>query len=386
MGADIRRIGVIMNGVTGRMGRTQHLARSICAIRDDGGLPIGDGRALMPEPVLVGRNPQKLEELSRTFGVDAWSTDLEACLSEPSNEIYFDAQVTNARPDAVEAAIAAGKAVYCEKPVAADLKSALALLAKAVDAGVPTGVVQDKLWLPGIRKLRRLLDMGFFGRLLSVRGEFGYWVFDGAGGDSQRPSWNYRREDGGGIIFDMLPHWRYLVDNLFGQVRRVMCVGATHVPTRYDEQGEAYEATADDAAYTLMELEGGPVVEINSSWCVRVYRDDLLQLDVDGTDGSAVVGLHEVRTQHAGQTPRFVWNPDEERPHDYRADWQTVPDVEPARNAFRAQWELFLRHVALSEPYHWDMREGVKGVQLAELALESWRTRRWVDVPPLEEG
>jgi predicted dehydrogenase len=378
-----RPIGIIMNGVTGRMGTNQHLIRSIVAIRDEGGLPLPDGGRLLPDPILVGRNEPKLRALAEAHGIARWSTDLDACLRNPDDTIYFDAQTTDRRAPAVRAAIAAGKHVYCEKPIATDLATALELARLAREAGVKNGVVQDKLWLPGLLKLKRLVDSGFFGRILSVRGEFGYWVFEGDWQAAQRPSWNYRQEDGGGIIVDMLCHWRYVLDNTFGAVRAVSCLGATHIPERRDEGGRPYEATADDAAYATFELEGGIIAQINSSWCVRVYRDELFSLQVDGTHGSAVAGLRECKAQGRVNTPKPVWNPDIPNPFDFRADWLDVPNNAEMENAFKVQWALFLKHVAGDAPFRYDLLEGAKGVQLAELGLRSWRERCWVDVPEL---
>ena len=376
-------IGIIMNGVTGRMGTNQHLIRSIVAIRDQGGVALPDGDAIMPDPILVGRSEHKLRALAAAHGVERWSTDLDACLANPHDTIYFDAQTTTRRAAGVRAAVAAGKHIYCEKPIAADLATALELARLARAAGVKNGVVQDKLWLPGLRKLKRLVDSGFFGRILSVRGEFGYWVFEGDWQPAQRPSWNYRKEDDGGIIIDMLCHWRYVLDQIFGPVRAVSCLGATHLPERVDEQGKPYRATADDAAYATFELEGGIIAQINSSWCVRVYRDELFMLQVDGTEGSAVAGLRECRAQHRANTPRAIWNPDIPSPIDFWENWQEVPDNTVFDNAFKVQWELFLKHVARDEPFPWDLVEGAKGVQLAELGLRSWAERRWLEVPEL---
>jgi predicted dehydrogenase len=379
----LHNIGIIMNGVTGRMGTNQHLIRSIVAIRDQGGVALPDGDAIMPDPILVGRSEHKLRALAAAHGVERWSTDLDACLANSRDTIYFDAQTTTRRAAGVRAAVAAGKHIYCEKPIAADLATALELARLTRSAGVKNGVVQDKLWLPGLRKLKRLIDSGFFGRILSVRGEFGYWVFEGDWQPAQRPSWNYRKEDDGGIIVDMLCHWRYVLDSLFGPVRAVSCLGATHIPERVDEQGQPYAATADDAAYATFEIEGGIIAQINSSWCVRVYRDELFSLQVDGTHGSAVAGLRECRAQQRVHTPRPVWNPDIPNPIDFWDTWQEVPDNVIFENAFKIQWELFLRHVARDEPFRWDILEGAKGVQLAELGLRSWAERRWLDVPEL---
>jgi predicted dehydrogenase len=379
-----RRIGIIMNGVTGRMGTHQHLLRSIAAIRSDGGLRLPDGGVLVPDPLLVGRDQAKLEALAARAAGVPWTTDLDAALANPAYEIYFDAQTTNRRADAVRRAIAAGKHVYCEKPSAATTGDALDLYRRAKAAGVKHGVVQDKLWLPGVCALKDLVARGFFGRILSIRGEFGYWVFEGDAVPAQRPSWNYRAEDGGGIIADMFAHWRYVLDEVFGRVTAVSCLGARHIDRRWDEAGRPYAATADDAAYATFELEGGIVAQVNSSWCVRVRRDDLLTLQVDGTKGSAVAGLRGCWTQTAAATPRPVWNPDVESGADYRSDWERVAVPGGQVNAFRAEWELFLRHVASGEAFPWDLLAGARGVQLAELGLESWRTRAWVTVPSLE--
>ncbi|HWZ30945.1 MAG TPA: Gfo/Idh/MocA family oxidoreductase [Bryobacteraceae bacterium] len=379
-----KNIGIIMNGVTGRMGTNQHLVRSILAIREQGGIPLDDGTQLWPEPILVGRNEAKVRELAAAHGISRFSTNLEACLADPANSIYFDAQTTSRRAEALRAAILAGKHVYCEKPVADSLTGALALVKLARDRGVRHGVVQDKLFLPGIRKLKRLIDSGFFGRMFSIRGEFGYWVFEGDWQPAQRPSWNYRSEDGGGIVVDMLSHWRYVLDHTFGKVKRVSCLCATHIPKRWDEDGKPYNCTAEDTAYASFEIDGGVVAQMNSSWCVRVYRDELLQLQVDGTHGSAVAGLRDCRTQHRANTPKPVWNPDIANTVDFFDGWQEVPGNQSFDNAFKVQWEMFLRHVELGAPFPHDLLEGARGVQLAELALASSREGRWMDVPELE--
>jgi len=382
-GMRTHKIGIIMNGVTGRMGTNQHLQRSLLAIRQQGGVRINAEETIMPEPVLLGRNAAKLEALAEQSGSLLWTTDLDKALADPGNLIYFDAQTTNIRAESVTKAIAAGKHIYCEKPSSNSLESALGLYRLARKAGVKHGVVQDKLWLPGMLKLRMLRDTGFFGRMMSVRGEFGYWVFEGDAVSPQRPSWNYRKEDGGGIILDMLCHWRYLLDNLFGKVKAVSCLGATHIPMRWDEAGRPYKSTADDSAYATFELEDGIVAHFNSSWCVRVRRDDLLTVQVDGSRGSAVAGLRNCWVEPYGATPRPVWNPDVESPLNYFDGWQKTPDQENYDNAFKKQWELFLLHVVKDAPFPWNLLEGAKGVQLAELGMESWRRRAWVEVPEL---
>ncbi|WP_220392891.1 Gfo/Idh/MocA family protein [Chitinophaga lutea] len=379
----VHRIGIIMNGVTGRMGTNQHLLRSIVPIIQQGGVKISDTEYIMPEPVLVGRNHTRLQQLAEKSGIGAFTTDLKGVLSDPAYTIYFDAQTTGRRAQSIRQAVAVGKHIYCEKPVASETAVALELHRLCEQAGVKHGVVQDKLWLPGLMKLKRLMQQGFFGRILSVKGEFGYWVFEGHSIPAQRPSWNYRKEDEGGIILDMLCHWRYVLDNLFGAVKAVSCLGATHIPERIDEQGNPYACTADDAAYATFELEGGIIAHFNSSWTTRVRRDDLLTLQVDGTHGSAVAGLRECYTQHYGNTPKPVWNPDIEQPVRFFDGWAKVPDQETYDNAFKAQWELFLRHVVKNDPFPWDLKEGAKGVQLAEKGLESWAKRCWINVDPL---
>jgi predicted dehydrogenase len=380
-----RRIGIIMHGVTGRMGTNQHLVRSILAIRAEGGVMLADGTRLMPDPILVGRSPARLEALADAHGLDKWSVDLDAVLEDPAYEVFFDAASTQLRASLLEKAIAAGRHVYCEKPIAATTADAVRVWRRAEERGIRHGVVQDKLWLPGLLKLQRLIRAGFFGRILSVKGDFGYWVFEGDWQEAQRPSWNYRKADGGGIILDMLCHWRYVLDTLFGEVQGVFCLGANHIPERVDEGGRRYAADADDGAYAIFALAGGIIAQINSSWCTRVRRDDLAVFQVDGTHGSAVAGLTRCFVQPRVATPRPVWNPDAGITPGFHRDWQEVPDNQVWGNAFKAQWTLFLRHVAGDlEGFRWSLREGAKGVQLAELGLESWRQRRMLDVPPLE--
>ena len=375
---------MIMNGVTGRMGTNQHLVRSIVAIRAQGGVALGNGDRVMPDPILVGRNEEKLAQLAAAHGIARWTTKLDAALRNPEDTLFFDAATTKLRAKLLHKAIAAGKDIYCEKPIAENLKDALAVARAAGKAGVRHGVVQDKLFLPGLLKLKTLIDAGFFGRIISVRGEFGYWVFEGDWQSAQRPSWNYRKKDGGGIILDMLCHWRYVLDNLFGDVKSVSCLGATHIPRRWDENGKAYKVDVDDSAYATFELAGGVIAHINSSWCTRVRRDDLVTLHVDGTHGSAVAGLQKCWSQARVNTPRPVWNPDVAQPIRFFETWSEVPDHMSYDNGFKSEWEMFIRHLFEGAPFKWTLLEGAKGVQLAEAGLRSWKERRWIDIPPLQ--
>ncbi|MGN9779384.1 Gfo/Idh/MocA family protein [Micromonospora sp. H33] len=377
-------IGIVINGVTGRMGYRQHLVRSLLAIREQGGLPLRDGSRLWPELLLVGRNETKLREIADRHGLTGWSTDLATSLARPDMHIYFDAQVTSEREKSLRSAIEAGKHIYTEKPTAEDLSGAVDLARRADAAGLKHGVVQDKLFLPGLRKLDRLVKGGFFGRVLSIRGEFGYWVFEGDWQPGQRPSWNYRVADGGGITCDMFPHWHYVLEQIFGRVTAVTAHITTHIDQRWDEEGAPYRATADDAAYGIFEIEGGIVAQINSSWAVRVYRDELVEFQVDGTHGSAVAGLRNCRIQHRATTPKPVWNPDLPSTEDFRAQWQLVPDNDEFDNGFKAQWELFLRHVVEDTPYTWDLWAGARGVQLAELGVQAAREGRRIEIPELD--
>jgi predicted dehydrogenase len=376
-----RTVRIAVNGVTGRMGYRQHLTRSLLAIRADGGVPLRDGTRVLPEVLLVGRDERKLADIARRHDIEAYTTSLDEALGDPSVDIYFDSLVTTEREKTLTQAIEAGKHVYTEKPTAMSLDGALQLATLARTAGIKHGVVQDKLFLPGLIKLRSLLDSGFFGRVLAVRGEFGYWVFEGDWRPAQRPSWNYRKADGGGIVADMFCHWRYVLDHVIAPVRAVTSRAVTHVPNRIDERGEVYAADADDAAYAIFELDGGVIATMNSSWVTRVYRDELLTLQVDGTLGSAVAGLHGCAIQSRDATPMPVWNPDEPSDDDFRSQWQPVPQIGPPVNAFRRQWELFLAHVVDDTPFPWDLVEGAKGVQLAEAGLESSRTGQRIELP-----
>jgi predicted dehydrogenase len=383
-----QRLGIIMHGVTGRMGMNQHLIRSIVAIRNQGGVTLSNGDKVMPDPILIGRNAEKIEALARAHRIERWGTDLDKALLDKDDTVFFDAGTTQMRPTLLAKALRAGKHVYCEKPIATTLAEAMGIAQAAEKSGLKHGAVQDKLFLPGLRKLDMLRRSGFFGRMLSLRLEFGYWVFEGDLQPIQRPSWNYRAEDGGGMILDMMCHWRYVLDNLFGEVKAITCLGATHIPQRWDEAGKPYAATADDAAYAIAELvghNGEPVIaQLNMSWATRVNRDDLVTFHVDGTHGSAVATLTGCKAQSRVATPRPVWNPDVKNTMHFSEQWQDVPDTEVYDNGFKIQWEHFIRHVVEDAPYTWTLPEGAKGVQLVEAALQSWKERRFVDVPSLQ--
>lgn len=379
-----QRLGIIMNGVTGRMGMNQHLIRSIVAIRNQGGVTLKNGDRVMPDPILIGRNAEKVQALANAHGIKRWSTDLDAALKNKEDTLFFDAATTQMRASLLQKAMKAGKDIYCEKPVSDSLKDAMDLVKAAKKAGIKHGVVQDKLFLPGLLKLKLLIDSGFFGKILSVRGEFGYWVFEGDWQPAQRPSWNYRKKDGGGIILDMVCHWRYVLDNLFGNVESVSCLGATHIPKRWDENGKPYVNDVDDAAYATFELEGGAIAQMNMSWCTRVRRDDLVTFHVDGTHGSAVAGLQKCWSQSRVNTPRPVWNPDVPQTINFFDTWSEVPGVGNYDNGFKVEWEMFIRHLFDGTPFKWTLLEGAKGVQLVEAALKSWKERRWIDVPALK--
>ena len=372
-----------MNSVTGRMGTNQHLIRSIDAIIKQGGVHVAPDEVIMPDPILVGRNEAKLKALVESTSATKFTTDLDSVMQDPDYPVYFDAQTTLRRYAAVKQAAEAGKHVYCEKPTAIKTGDAVELFNICEKAGVKNGVVQDKLWLPGLLKLKRLMECDFFGEIASVRIEFGYWVYEGHSIPAQRPSWNYRKEDGGGMAIDMLCHFRYVVDNLFGDIKAINCLASTHIKERVDEQGKPYKCTADDSCYSTFELDNGVIVHLNASWNVRVRRDDLLTIQVDGSKGTAVAGLRECWIQHYGSTPKPVWNPDIPQPIDFYKNWDQVPEQESYDNAFKVQWELFLRHVVLDEPFRWNLLEGAKGVQLADLGLQSSDERMWKEINEL---
>jgi len=378
-----RRIGIILHGATGRMGTNQHLRRALLAFRDEGGLALANGDRLVPDPILVGREPGKLSALASALKIERWTTDLDAALSDRGDTIFFDCAATGTRPALAKRAIAAGKHIYIEKPTAPTLAEALELARLATRAGLKNGVIQDKLFLPGLQKLKLLRDSGFFGQILAVRLEFGYWIFDGEQQPAQRSSWNYKKREGGGLVLDMYSHWRYIIDRLIAPATRISALIKTHVPRRRDERGEPYAVDVEDGAYALLELEGGIPVTLTSSWATRVRRDDLMTIQIDGTAGSAVAGLHHCRIQPLAATPKPQWNPDAPQSMNFHEQWQLVPDNAVYPSSFRRCWELFLRHVAEDAPFVPTLLEGAKGVQLAEAAYQSARDRRWIDLPAL---
>jgi len=371
-----QRLGVILSGVTGRIGVNQHLGRALVPLRDTP-IVLANGNHLVIDPVLVGRNAAKLEQVAKRFGIERWTTDLDAALSDTRDTLFFDSATTNLRFDNVRRALAAGKHVFCDKPLSPTHAQALQLTEIAQRARLKNGVVMANLWLPGLRKLKTLTDAGFFGRVLHIRGEHGYWVFEGDGRPGQRPSWNYRKHEGGGIVLDMMCHWHYMLEGLFGPIRRVTCAARSFVPRRWDENGKPYAADADDAAAILCEMASGALVQITLSWCTRVRRDDLMVMQVDGTDGSAVTGVFDCLTQHRAQTPSLVWNAEDRPAIDHRAAWLPVPDLPPLGNAFKVHWELFLRHVAEDAPYAWDFAMAARGIELAEKCYAASRNGTW---------
>jgi predicted dehydrogenase len=373
-------LGIIVNGATGRICSTQHLKNSLIAIRDEGGLAVGE-KQVVPRPMLVGRNSTRLAEVARRYGVADWTTDLDAALADPSFPVFFDAAATGGRLALLKQAVAAGKHIYSEKPVVPSVADGRALLAAVQARGLKHGAVEDKLYLPGLRRLAHLLREGTLGRIVGFKLDFGWWVFDGVEAPTQRPSWNYRRATGGGLVLDMFPHWRYVIEGLFGRIRRVVAATSTAIPERVDERGERYQVDVEDSASALVEIENGAFGTILSSWATRVRRDDLVVLQVDGTDGSAVAGLHRCRVQTKAHTPpvrNFLLDRDPDI--DYRAGWSEVAAVAPIINSYRAGWEKFLRHLVAGTPLDSDLAAGIRDVAFAEACYRSMAERRWVEL------
>lgn len=383
----MRELGIILHGATGGVCSFQHLRNALVPIIAEGGLDVG-GEKILPRLLLVGRNRERLARVAAENGGLEWTDDLSAALANADYPVFFEAAATHLRLDALRRAIAAGKHIYAEKPVAPTVREGVALLRAAQARGVKHGAVEDKLFLPGFRKLRQVVEDGFLGRVIGFQIAFGWWVFDGIGAESQRPSWNYREEAGGGLILDMHPHWRYVIEGVLGPIARVAALAWTGQTERADEAGGRFSVDVEDNAHTLLELESGARGAIFSSWSTRVRRDDLVTFQVDGTGGTAVAGLRRCWKQAAGETPAvrgFLMGRDPDAMDvsvDYRAGWEEEPDCYPYKNPYRFGWEGFIRHVAGDAPFSADLSAGVRDVQLAEACLRSAREGGWVDMTP----
>jgi predicted dehydrogenase len=365
-----KKVGIIMHGATGRVGVNQHLKRAIsCIVKQ--GLELKNGDILVPDPILVGRDEAKLEEVARQFGISRWTSDLESALHNDQDPIYFNCVISGARFSNIERALKAGKHVFCEKPLAPTFSEAKRLTQIAETRNRKNGVVMSDLWLPGFLKLKALVETGFFGEILAIRGDFGYWVHEGDVRKPQRPSWNYRKNDGGGIVTDMMCHWHYILTELFGKPRRVCCVSRTLRPTRWDENDQKYDATADDMALALVELDNGVLAQLNMSWCTRVRRDDLIVLQVDGSNGSAVAGIHDCHIQTREDTPSLRWEVDGPSEKNFLSFWKPYCEGGDYGNPFNEQWKLFLRHVAEDGNFPWNFALAADGVDFIEACTRS---------------
>ena len=377
-----KTLGIILHGVTGRMGTNQHLIRSIKSIQNEGGIKLSDGNFLNLDVILSGRDKDKLSNLSKKHQISKWTTDLDKILQDSSYQVFFDSASTKMRAENITKAIKYNKHIYCEKPSAEKFQEAYDLFLLAEKKFVRHGVVQDKLFLPGLIKLKKLIQQNFFGKILSVKIDFGYWVFTGKDENqpSQRPSWNYRKEEGGSIIIDMMCHWQYIITHLFGEIEDFVCMGKNHISTRYDNNAKSYHANADDACYAIVNLKNGILVQINSDWCTRVRKDDLVTFKVDGELGSALATLSQCYLQPLDKTPRPIWNPDEKQKHNFFNDWELVFENETYENAFKTQWILFLKHIAEGSPWDYGLEKGAEAVRFAELALKSWKEKKWINL------
>ncbi len=378
-----QRLGIIMHGATSRIGTTQHLMNSLVPIIAEGGLPLANGDRLMPDPILLGRTPEKMAALAARFGIKRWSTDIDACLADKNDALFFECAYGGNRVELARRAIAAGKHIYLEKPVAESMAEVLALRETAEAAGVSHAVMQDKIHLPGLAKLKTLLDMGYFGKIHGMRLEFGWWVFDGEHIPAQRTSWNYKKALGGGLVLDMFPHWRYVIEHLFGRPTAVTARINTAQPKRWDEQHQPYDVDVEDEVRAIVEFENGVVGEVFSSWATRIRRDDMLVVSVDGDKASAHATLHDCFVQTIGTTPKPVFPVQAPQTADFFSQWQKAPELMPFKNSYRQAWELFLRHLAEGTPNTASLLQAARGLQLIEACYESHRGRRWVEMPAL---
>lgn len=375
-----RRIGIILNGATAQIAQLQHLGHVLVPIIDEGGLVLSNGDRAVPDILLVGRNETKLKQIAEKFGLEKWTTDLDAALANPDYQIYFDSSVTMGRETRLKKAIAAGKHIYTEKPIANSLEEARSVLKAAEDAGICHGVMSDKIFLPGLRKLKRLLESDFVGRIISVKLEFGWWIFDGHDAPGQRPSWNYQKKDGGGLVLDMFPHWCYVLNHLFGGVESIYCQTDTHIPERVDEDGKAYAVDVEDTANALLTLKGGVPAQLLTTWATRVRRDALVIIHVDGTEGSVVATTHKCWSQSMDNTPRLRMDSVKGQTDNLFEQWGEEPDFEPFQHSFRYGWELYLRHVMEAAPFPFGLEQGVKGIQFIDAAYRSSEERRAIDL------
>ncbi len=381
-----RTIGIIVHGATGRIASTQHLKNALAPIRQEGGLAVGDDR-VVPRVILVGRDRERLAAVAKEHRIDAWTTDLDATLSDPAYEVLFDAAATRQRHETLQKAISAGKHIYAEKPVAETVAEGQILLAAMAVRGLKHAAVEDKQYLPGMAKLRALAQADFFGRVLGFRLEFGWWVFDGFDEPCQRPSWNYRKAAGGGLMLDMYPHFRYLIEGILGPIGRVVTSAAIAMPERVDEAGARYTVDVEDRATTLIELASGVTGTLIASWATRVRRDDLMTFQIDGTKGSAAAGLHRCHMQSHADTPKVAaFNPVVDLGIDYRARWHQAPAAGPYRNPYRIGWEDFLRHLVAGAPLRSDFAAGLRDVAFAQACSRSVRDGAWVSVDATAEG
>ena len=386
----VREIGIILNGATGGICSFQHLANSLAPIRAEGGLRIGD-ETIMPKLLLVGRDNERLSEVARANGVDDWTTELDRALDNTDFPVFFDAAATHMRADILHRALAAGKHIFAEKPVAPSVDEGLALLRDAESRKLKHGVVEDKLHLPGLAKLATLVDGGFFGRIVGFKLEFGWWVFDGITDAAQRPSWNYKRATGGGLVSDMTPHWRYIIEGLLGRIDRIVCATSIAQVERADESGVGFQVDVEDTAPPLLRMESGVTGAILASWATRVRREDLMTMQIDGTKGSAVAGLRRCFTQRAAETPAiagFRMGKDVDTMNvatDFFVDWQEVSDATPYKNPYRYGWEKFIAHVVADAPFDAPLSAGIRDVQLSQACVESAASGEWMEMPLLTD-